>query len=314
MSVRERVTCIEDIASLKDNTIVFSEADGFEIMDEVEIVFSGTNNILFCDGRVKLRESMIRFEGDNSIVFLSSSSHIYRANFTLYNNNVLFIDEDCYFSDVLNAICSEQKHIIIGKECLFSFEVWVRTADPHLVYSKATNRRLNPSKSVFLGDHIWVGQNVGILKGSRVHSGCIIGGHALLPGKTIPSHCLFAGNPGQVIKEDIFWEGKSVHGWTDWHTRRFQVYNEKDAELGYTKGNCIYEYDEEQHLPFDEIEKNLVNTVSVEEKLEYLKALKDNREVNRFTDKPKPAPVEPPMTFKRKISLWLKKRILRIIK
>ena len=46
----------------------------------------------------------------------------------------------------------------------------IRTADPHIIYD-IHRKRINPSKSVFIGDHVWCGQNVLLLKGCRVGSG-----------------------------------------------------------------------------------------------------------------------------------------------
>lgn len=66
-------------------------------------------------------------------------------------------------------------------------------------------------KSVYIGDHVWVGQDSLILKGTQIDSGSIIGGHSVVSGKRIPHNSTWAGNPARQIKDDIFWDHACVH-------------------------------------------------------------------------------------------------------
>ena len=68
----------------------------------------------------------------------------------------------------MNVILSEQKHLFIGNDCLLSFGIWVRNADPHLIYDVESHKRVNPTKSIYIGDHVWIGQSAMILKGRKV--------------------------------------------------------------------------------------------------------------------------------------------------
>lgn len=140
------------------------------------VKFVGKNNVLFCEPGVKLANSNITFYGDNSLIYLSTSKHVLRLNISVYHNNCFFIGKNVFTNRNLYAICSEQKHIFIGNNCYLSFGIWMRIADPHLIYSIDTKKRINLSKSIYIGDSVWVGQDVLLLKGTRIHSGSIVGG------------------------------------------------------------------------------------------------------------------------------------------
>lgn len=64
--------------------------------------------------------------------------------------------------------------------------------------------RINNSKSIYIGDHVWIGQNALILKNTQIGSGSIIGAMSLVSHKKVASNCVYAGNPAQKIKENIF--------------------------------------------------------------------------------------------------------------
>jgi len=40
----------------------------------------------------------------------------------------------------------------LGEGCLVSFGIWIRTADPHLIFDAESQKRINPSRNVIVGD------------------------------------------------------------------------------------------------------------------------------------------------------------------
>ena len=55
------------------------------------IIFKGKNNVLICEENVNLTNCDIYFEGDDSIIYLSSNIHNYTLQVSIFNNSVLFI-------------------------------------------------------------------------------------------------------------------------------------------------------------------------------------------------------------------------------
>ncbi len=230
------------------------------VLKNSKINFNGRNNILFCEENVRLINSSLTFQGNDSVIYLSSNRHDYKLNVTVHHNSVFFAGKNNYFNGVLNAVLSECRHVIIGAEGLFSFDIWVRNADPHLVYECETMQRLNPTKSIFIGEHVWVGQSAMILKGSRIGAGSIIGAMSLVAGKYIPPNTSWGGNPVKLLKEGIFWDGSCVHSWTEEKTKKAQSYQDD---------RYIFK-DKLSDIDYDEIEEKLSSAENAEARIEYL--------------------------------------------
>lgn len=239
------------------------------------IKFIGENNVLYCEENVVLNNSDLMFGGSNSIIYLSTNSHKYNLNVEIYNNSVLFIDENNYMNDLrgrVNLMISEQTNILIGKDGTFSFDIWAWTGDPHLIYDCETKERTNLSKSIFIGDHVWIGQDTLILKGSKVGSGSIVGAKSVVTNKRINSNTIWAGNPAKLVKENSFFVGKSVHRYTNKETEESMKFD--SDEYIYKSEGKIYD--------FNDIDKELSNIELAEEKIKYLQNIREEKSKNRF--------------------------------
>src|SRR5699024_8580735 len=122
---------------------------------------------------------------------------------------------------------TERKHVVIGRDAMFSSGVTFRTADPHLVYSTQTHRRINNSASIWIGDHVGIGQEVLCLKGARIGSGSILAARSVVT-KEVPSNSTAAGTPARVVGSDVFWTRPTVHGYTKEQSEGSQIDNRKE--------------------------------------------------------------------------------------
>ena len=57
-----------------------------------------------------------------------------------------------------------------------------------------------PCNPVVIGDDVWVGANVTILKGARIGSGSVVATGAVVLKGVYPEKSLLAGNPAKVVK------------------------------------------------------------------------------------------------------------------
>ena len=98
----------------------------------------------------------------------------------------------------------EGGEVIIGRDCMFSTDIHMDTSDMHPIYDRATGERINPPRNIQIGDHVWVGTRVLILKGATIGSGAIIGAGSMVAGD-IPESVLAAGSPARVMRENVVW-------------------------------------------------------------------------------------------------------------
>ena len=128
------------------------------------------------------------------------------------------IGEKTKFLGKTHVAVIEGTSVTIGKDCLFSSDIQLRTGDSHSILNME-GRRINPSRDITLGDHVWVGTQAFCTKGAQVASHSIIGARALVTGVFEEPHCTLAGVPAKVVKRDV-----------DWSIRRIPV-GEKAADF-----------------------------------------------------------------------------------
>ena len=173
----------------------------------------------------------------------------------------------------MNIILSEGKNVFLGNDILSSFGIWIRNSDVHLIYSSETMKRKNQSKSIFVGDHVWLGQYSMLLKCTQIASGSIIGAKSLLAGKKISSNTIWAGNPAKLVSTNIFWDRPSNHN--------FKVEDTKKHEF-FPDDRYIFKHDKKVYIPFDEIDNQLTLCKMADEKLAYLQTISGTDAHNRF--------------------------------
>ncbi len=176
---------MEKFTGMDECKLTHNKVLGTPDLENTTIIFHGKGNILYCQNGVKIVNSTINFMQDHSVVFLCTNRGGYHLGVSINHNSVLFIGSNNYFNAKLNIVISEYQNVIIGNDGLYSFDCWLRTADPHLIYDMDTHKRINESRSIVIGDHVWIGQHVYILKGSMIGSGSIVGAGSVVSGKSL---------------------------------------------------------------------------------------------------------------------------------
>ena len=265
----ESINNENQFSSLKENKIM-GEPD----LTNSLISFYGKNNILYCEKDVNIVNSNIRFLGNNSLVYLSSSKSAYPLILQIFNNSLFYIGKDCMLSPTLSINVQEQKHIVIGDECVVGSNVDIRTSDPHVIYDCNTKKRINHSKSVYIGDHVMLGQKTYIGKGTFVGSGSILDNNTYAVNVFLKSNNLYWGNPVRILKKEVFFTNDYVGGFMDEDTL-----NHED----YVSRIYLYENSPGETLDINKID-DLLSNFNVDEKLDFVKKLFiQNKKHNRFT-------------------------------
>jgi acetyltransferase-like isoleucine patch superfamily enzyme len=105
---------------------------------------------------------------------------------------------DSYINSNCRITCC--KHIKIGKGVFVSWDVQIFDSDFHSISYESEK-----SENIEIGDNVWIGSRATILKGVKIGAGSVIASGAVIT-KDTPEHCLVAGIPGQVIKNNIYWK------------------------------------------------------------------------------------------------------------
>lgn len=94
--------------------------------------------------------------------------------------------------------------IEIGDNCLFS-SVRFRSSDAHPIFDKDTDERLNLDSPIKIGDHVWLAEDVLLLRNANIGMGSVVGARSTVTGE-IPEHSLAVGSPARVVRRNIYWK------------------------------------------------------------------------------------------------------------
>lgn len=99
--------------------------------------------------------------------------------------------------------------IKIGNDCMFSSEIRIYASDGHaIIDKKKPNIAINEGKIVKIGNHVWVGRRVTLLKNAEIGSGSIIGYGSIVTKKFSDGNQIISGYPAIVLRSGIDWHRK----------------------------------------------------------------------------------------------------------
>lgn len=190
------------LASYSDddgNEIVF---DG-EIDKGIDICFRGKNNKLHIASGCNISEIIINFDCDDGECHIGRTNG--KFNIRVGQDSKVFIGNGVTTTArcVISAV--EGSVVRVGDDCMLSVGVVIRSDDSHPIFDVVSGKRLNASKNVTVGKHVWLGQEVAVLGGANLRDGCVVGFRSVVKGK-FPNNCSLAGIPAKVIRKNIAWE------------------------------------------------------------------------------------------------------------
>ncbi|HEY9704114.1 MAG TPA: acyltransferase [Allocoleopsis sp.] len=141
---------------------------------------------------------------------LAMGSHaqlIVRDNFKIYDGSKIYISKNAQLTLGSGYINNNAKincfgRIEIGEDVAIGDNVCIRDSDNHYIMNRDDDYEM--AKPIKIGNHVWVGINVTILKGVTIHDGAIIAAGAVVT-RDVPPRCLAAGVPAKIIKTDVDW-------------------------------------------------------------------------------------------------------------
>lgn len=174
-----------------------------------KIINSGSENILVIGKASRIINCTFHFFGDGNVVDIANDCMLKDLDLWISDGGKVQIGHNKYFIGQIHIACIEGKTVSIGERCLFSTEITIRTGDSHSILNEKGSR-INQGKDIYVGNHVWVGQKVIILKGANIGDESVVGTQALVTGKNFPHNTIIAGSPAKIIKENISWDHRTL--------------------------------------------------------------------------------------------------------
>jgi len=148
----------------------------------------------------------ITFRGNHNTVKIGRGCSFYRSNsiFIQGDGNAVVIGDDVTFDQNVSIVCCEGTRVEIGSDCIFANGVRIRTSDQHGIYDRDGNR-VNPAKDVRIGNHVWCGASVIVIKGVTIGDGAVVGINSMVL-KDVPANAVVVGSPARVSRSNVRWE------------------------------------------------------------------------------------------------------------
>jgi acetyltransferase-like isoleucine patch superfamily enzyme len=149
-----------------------------------KIVIKGSNCVVEIGEGVSCKHVELYLIADNSIVRIGKRTRV---------NNSLWA-----------SLAEPNTMLEFGDDCLIA-SVIARTSDSHQIIDIATGERLNPPGDIIVGAHVWLAQEVMLLKRTRIGANSIIGARSMV-NRELPSNAVCAGVPARVLRTGVTWD------------------------------------------------------------------------------------------------------------
>ena len=155
-------------------------------------------------GTVDIKYNRTIWQCSGTVIFDGSTSIGSGTKLSINRQGTInFGDKFCVTGNS-SIICS--KKITFGKECLLSWDILIMDTDFHNIYNEQ-KVLVNTSKSIHIGNHVWIGCRNIILKGVNIADNVVIAAGSKITKNVNQSDCIVGGQDMQtVIKDKIYWE------------------------------------------------------------------------------------------------------------
>lgn len=157
-------------------------------------------------GNLVLNDNCIKNNGRSTILRLDKNTKLkINGGFSIYYGGDIIVFEGGELelgSGFMNSNCKIRckESIKIGNNVAISHDVTIMDSDFHNVDYEGYEM----TKSIVIGDNVWIGSRSLILKGVNIGNGSIIAAGSVVT-KDVPAKSIVAGVPAKVIRDNIEW-------------------------------------------------------------------------------------------------------------
>lgn len=189
------------------------EGNSLNISDECsflnsKVVIKGTGNVIEISKALVHRALIINLSGNNKKISIQESSkninHLKIVSIR-GNNQKISIGKDFSCGGLEIQMNDGDENLTIGDDCLFSWGIKMRTSDGHSVIDLDTGKAINLPKDINVGSHVWIGEDVKLLKGSGIPNNSVVGSFSVLTKTFTDENTVIAGHPAKVVKNNVNW-------------------------------------------------------------------------------------------------------------
>lgn len=176
-------------------------------VDGVRIKLTGGGNRLIVSRRARLGTLIVDFDNDGGLVKIGASSGVPRfsAAIRVGQDSSVLVGRNVSTTSSVAMSAVEGTTIRIGDDVMFASENELRADDGHPIFDVRTGDRVNVSRSITVGNHVWLARRAVLLGGASVGDGSVVGYGAVVT-RQFTNNVVVAGVPAREVRRDVAWE------------------------------------------------------------------------------------------------------------
>lgn len=177
------------------------------VLATVRFDIVGDGNTIVINPGCILEDTTFFIRGSNHQIVIGKGCSFGKGSVIWFEDHhgALTIGDGTGFGSVHVAVTEPYSRIDIGKDCLFSSDIDIRTGDSHSIVDLDSGVRTNSATNVKIHDHVWVGAHSIILKGATVCENSVVATASVVTQDFSEANVVLAGNPAVVVKRSVGW-------------------------------------------------------------------------------------------------------------
>lgn len=192
---------IKVIDNGQNNNVSIPESTNLK--SNAQIVFNGDNNTISIGENCTFNSALIRV-GSNCQITIGDKCRLAKIDVFMAKSAHLFVGRQVSCTWESRVYAHEPSTIEIGSDCLIANGALITSSDMHSIIDVASGTRINKASDIHIGDHVWLAEEVNVMKGSLIGNDTVIGARSIVTGE-IPNNCVAVGSPAKVVKTGTTW-------------------------------------------------------------------------------------------------------------
>lgn len=189
----------------EENIVICEKNKDNKFIKDSNITLSGNNNSVIIDNKNTIEKSSIVIRGNNNKIVLNRDCDGILNIEIVANSCYIEVGNGTGFTGTDIKCWDDNSKIVFGSDCIFAKETRVYCTDFHTIIDSKTQKPLNKGKEIIVGNKVWVGEGVKILKNINIADNIIVGAGSIVSKNLTESNSTYAGCPAILKKTGVNW-------------------------------------------------------------------------------------------------------------